>query len=146
MSANNLNKPIRNRPFENEFEIQTSRSSGAGGQHVNKVETKVTLRFHIDDSEFLTADEKERILKKLKRRINSDGYLLVFAQEYRSQSQNKHLAIKRFYQYLDEALKQRKKRIPTKPSKQSVEKRIQAKKKQAEKKSQRAKIKYRNKY
>ncbi|MGK7395829.1 MAG: alternative ribosome rescue aminoacyl-tRNA hydrolase ArfB [Candidatus Cyclobacteriaceae bacterium M3_2C_046] len=142
MGANNLNKSLHNRPFETEYTMNTSRSGGPGGQHVNKVETKVALRFHIDNSQLLSQEEKERIHQKLKRRINSEGYLQVFAQEYRSQIKNKQLAEKRFYQYLNEALKNRKKRIPTKPSRQTIEKRIQAKKKQAEKKSRRAKINY----
>lgn len=137
-----MDKPLNNRPFEEEYEFQTSKSSGPGGQHVNKTETRVELRFHIDSSSLLTNEEKERIKQKLGRRINENGYLQVFAQEYRSQLQNKKMAEKRFYQYLHEALKKRKKRIPTKPSKKSIEKRIHAKKKQSEKKAERARIRY----
>lgn len=136
----NLNKPLRNRPFEAEYTIHTSRSSGPGGQHVNKTETKVELRFHIGSSKLLTDEEKELIKEKLKRRINDEGCLILYAQEHRSQIQNRQLAEKRFYQYLIQSLKKRKKRIPTGPSKQAVEKRIQAKKIKAEKKSRRAKI------
>lgn len=136
----NLHKPIRNRPFESEYLINTSRSSGPGGQHVNKTETKVELRFHIDSSKLLTEEEKELIKEKQKQRINDDGYLMVHAQEHRSQVMNRQLAEKRFYQYLTQSLKKRKKRVSTKPSKQSIEKRILAKKIRAEKKSQRAKI------
>lgn len=136
----NLQKPVANRPFELEYTIHTSRSSGPGGQHVNKTETKVELRFHIDSSKLLTDEEKELIKAKQKRRINDEGFLIVHAQEHRSQLQNRQLAEKRFYLYIIQSLKKRKKRIPTKPSKQAIEKRIQAKKIQAEKKSQRAKI------
>ena len=136
----NLHKPVRNRPFESEYLINTSRSSGPGGQHVNKTETKVELRFHIDSSKLLTDEEKELIKEKQKRRINDEGYLIVHAQEQRSQLQNRQLAEKRFYQHLVQSLKKRKKRVATKPSKQAIEKRIQAKKIRAEKKSQRAKI------
>ncbi|MBN2610315.1 MAG: aminoacyl-tRNA hydrolase [Bacteroidales bacterium] len=138
--SDNLKKPVENRPFENEFIIQTSRSSGPGGQHVNKTETKVELRFHIDDSKLLTDEEKETLKEKLKRRVNADGYLLVFAQERRSQLMNKQLAEKRFYQYLVQALKKRKKRVPTKPTKQAVEKRISSKKIRGEKKVYRSRI------
>lgn len=136
----NLQKPLRNRPFESEYQINTSRSSGPGGQHVNKTETKVELRFHIDSSKLLTDEEKELIQIKQKRRINDEGYLIVHAQEHRSQLMNRQLAEKRFFQYLTQSLIRRKKRIATKPSKQSIEKRILAKKIRSEKKSQRAKI------
>ena len=137
----NLHKSIINRPFEKEYTIHTSRSSGPGGQHVNKTETKVELRFHIDTSSLLSEEEKTILKEKLKRRLNADGYLLVFAQERRSQIMNKQLAEKRFYQYIQQALKPRKKRIPTKPSKEAVEKRMTSKKIKSEKKIQRAKIK-----
>jgi ribosome-associated protein len=136
----NLQKPLRNRPFESEYLINTSRSSGPGGQHVNKTETRVELRFHIDGSQLLTDEEKELIKEKQKRRINDEGYLMVHAQEHRSQLMNRQLAEKRFFQYLTQSLRRSKKRIATKPSKQSVEKRILAKKIRSEKKSQRAKI------
>ena len=137
----NINKPIINRPFEKEYTIHTSRSSGPGGQHVNKTETKVEIRFHIESSLLLTEEEKTILKEKLKRRISSEGFLLVFAQERRSQIMNKQLAEKRFYQYIQNALKPRKKRIPTKPSKEALEKRMTAKKIKSEKKIQRVKIK-----
>ena len=107
---------------------------------MNKTETKVELRFHIDSSMLLTDEEKELIKEKQKRRINDEGYLIVHAQEQRSQLQNRQLAEKRFFQHLVQSLEKRKKRVATKPSKQAIEKRIQAKKIRAEKKSQRAKI------
>ena len=107
---------------------------------MNKTETRVELRFHIDSSQLLTDEEKELINEKQRRRINDEGYLMVNAQEHRSQLMKRQLAEKRFYQYLTQSLQKRKKRIATKPSKQSVEKRIMAKKIRSEKKSQRAKI------
>ena len=133
----NLNKPLISRPFEREYIIQTSRSSGPGGQHVNKTETKVELRFHIDSSQCLTDEEKETLKSNLKRKINSEGYLIVYAQENRSQLMNKKLAEKRFFQYLVKALKKDKKRISTRPSKQAIEKRLEVKKQKAEKKIRR---------
>lgn len=134
--------PLHYRPFDKEFEFQTSRSSGPGGQHVNKTETRVELRFHVDQSEALGEEEKQKIKEKQARRINSEGYLQVFAQEYRSQKQNKELAIRRFYNYLEEALKTRKKRIRTKPTKKAVEKRLQGKKAVSQKKATRGKVDY----
>jgi ribosome-associated protein len=133
-------RPLPYRPFDKEYEFQTSRSGGPGGQHVNKTETKVELRFHVDNSQLLSDEEKEMIKEKQRQRINNDGFLQVFAQEYRSQRQNKELAIKRFFHYLSESLKKKKKRLPTKPSKQAVEKRIKGKKKLGEKKVMRGRV------
>jgi ribosome-associated protein len=133
-------RPLAFRPFEKEFEIQTSRSGGPGGQHVNKTETKVELRFHVDRSGLLSEEEKALVKEKQKQRINSDGYMQVFAQEYRSQRQNKDLAVKRFLHFLSESLKKKKKRVSTNPSKQAVEKRLKGKKKHSEKKAMRGKI------
>lgn len=135
--------PISYRPFDKEYQFFTSRSSGPGGQHANKTDTKVELRFHVDHSRLLSDREKELIKTKQKQRITSDGYLQVFAQEYRSQRQNKELAIKRFLHYLTESLRQNKKRIPTKPSKEIIEKRLKGKKRMAEKKAMRKKLNHR---
>ncbi|MBN1187504.1 MAG: aminoacyl-tRNA hydrolase [Bacteroidales bacterium] len=131
---------LANRPFNKEYEFLTSRSSGPGGQHVNKTETKVELRFHVEGSQLLSETEKQRIKEKLKHKINSEGFLQVFAQEYRSQIKNKELAEKRFLQYLLKALAVRKKRIPVKPSKAMIEKRIKTKKINTERKTNRTKI------
>lgn len=127
-------KQLQLREFEKEFDFYTARSSGPGGQHVNKTETKVELRFHVDNSSLLTEEEKKLIQQKLKRKINQDGYLIISAQEYRSQWRNKELTIKRFYKDISHALKRVKKRIPTRPSQQSVEKRITRKKQKGQKK------------
>ncbi len=135
-----LHKPLTNRPFDREYTIHTSRSSGPGGQHVNKTETKVELRFDIDQSDCLNEEEKRVLKEKLKRRISSDGILFVYAQERRSQLMNKKLAEKRFMQYLTTALKKPKKRIPTKPTKKSVKKRLSKKIQQSEKKIRRGKV------
>jgi ribosome-associated protein len=145
MTDHNLNKPLVNRPFGREYKFITARSAGPGGQHVNKTETKVELRFHVENSRLLSDEEKEIILKSLKRRITDEGYLQVFAQEHRSQAQNRELAEKRFYKYLTAALKKKKKRVPTKPSKKAIEKRIHAKKKKSEIKATRARISLKDK-
>ncbi|MBA7528343.1 hypothetical protein ES705_20526 [subsurface metagenome] len=109
MKNHNLNKPIANRPFENEYKFVATDSALPGDQYTSKTETQVTLEFHVKNSRLLSEEEKEAILTKLKRRINDDGFLQVSAGEYNSQTQNKHLAEKRFYNYLVEALKRRKK-------------------------------------
>lgn len=94
----------------------------------------------MDRSEALSIEEKQSIKEKQARRINSEGYLRVFAQEYRSQTRNKELAVRRFYHYLEESLKTRKKRVKTKPSKKAVEKRLQGKKAISKKKALRGRV------
>ncbi len=128
---------IRNRPFEKEFRFNTSRSSGPGGQHANKVETSVELRFDIQSSELLNEEEKERLLKKLSTKITKEGELIITAESKRSQVKNKELAIEKFCSTLEKALKKRKKRKPTKPTKAAKEKRLQKKKKRSDIKSKR---------
>ena len=123
--------------LKREVRFRSSRSSGAGGQHVNKVSTKVELLFNVDDSEVLTETEKETVFSKLKNRISNEGILSIACEETRSQSKNKEIAFDRFISLLEEALKPTKKRVPTKPSKSSVEKRLKNKKVQSEKKESR---------
>jgi ribosome-associated protein len=121
-------KAIKNRKLEEEMSFSTSRSSGPGGQHVNKVNTKVELRFHVGNSMQLTDTEKKRIRMKLINRINNDDELIVLSQRERSMLQNKQAVIEKFYQLLSLALKPVKPRRPTRPTAASVEKRLQAKK------------------
>jgi ribosome-associated protein len=123
--------------FSDEFEFKTSRSSGPGGQHVNKTETRVTLRFNVAESKYLTQGQKDMILIKLSGQINSEGELLIHSEETRSQLKNKEICVHKFYELLAIALKKEKKRIPTKPSKSSMRKRVEDKKKNAEKKARR---------
>lgn len=130
---------MKARDLSSEFVFNTSRSSGAGGQNVNKVNTKVELRFHIDNSKLLTDDEKKIIREKLSNRVNDEGELIIAAQTERSQLKNKEKAIEKFYTLLEKALTPRKKRKPTKPTKTSVEKRLQEKKNKSEKKEWRRK-------
>ncbi len=113
------------------------RSSGAGGQHVNKVSSKVELSFDVPASEGLSDVEKERLLQKLKTRITNDGVLMLQCDEARSQHKNKELVVKRFFEVLKKGLAVPKKRKPTKPTKSSIEKRLKSKKKAAEKKAKR---------
>jgi len=130
---------LRNRHFEQEFEFITSRSGGPGGQHVNKTNSKVELRFNIEKSALLFDEEKERIREKLVRKINKDGILQITAQEERSQIKNKRICIKKFYKLLEDALKKSKKRKKTRPSLKSVLKRLERKKQHSEKKDRRRK-------
>jgi len=117
-----------------ELEFATSRSSGPGGQNVNKVNTKVTLRWNINDSTLLTLEEKELLLHKLASRITIDGTLLVTSQEKRSQLQNKEDTLLKLEQLLKQAFAKKKKRKPSKPSKSSVQNRLDKKKKHSDKK------------
>jgi ribosome-associated protein len=117
-----------------ELVFKAVRSSGSGGQNVNKVSTKVELRFDIENSEFLTGDEKARIFTKLKNRISNDGILIITSDTERTQLRNKHKAVELFFDLLEKALKKPKKRKKTKPTRASKEKRLKDKKLQSEKK------------
>ncbi|SIS39427.1 ribosome-associated protein [Zobellia uliginosa] len=122
-----------------ELNFKAVRSSGAGGQHVNKVSTKIDLSFSLKDSNGLTATEKERIYRKIGHRLTKDGVLQMQCDETRSQHRNKELAIARFLTLMEDALKVKKKRRKTKPSRSSIEKRLKQKKKNAQKKTNRGK-------
>ncbi|CAG0907079.1 unnamed protein product, partial [Darwinula stevensoni] len=115
------------------------RSSGPGGQHVNKTETKVELRFNISDSVLLTSAQKRMISKNLGNKlIENNSTILLTAQETRSQAKNKALAIKKLHDLINEALVQDEPRIATRPTKASKEKRISTKKTSGEIKSMQA--------
>ena len=124
-----------------ELQFKAVRSSGAGGQHVNKVSTKIELFFDVMSSKALSNSEKERILLKLGRRLTKEHKLLLQCDESRSQHKNKKLAIKRFLETIETALKVPKKRRKTKPSRSAIEKRLKSKKKAAQKKANRGKPK-----
>ncbi|WP_299182698.1 alternative ribosome rescue aminoacyl-tRNA hydrolase ArfB [uncultured Chryseobacterium sp.] len=123
--------------FSKELNFKTSRSSGAGGQNVNKVETSVTALWKVEDSEFFNDDEKALIQHKLKNRINADGFLFLTVSENRTQLMNKTKAIEKILEIVNRSLIIPKKRVPTKPSKAQKQKRLDTKKKLSDKKENR---------
>lgn len=127
--------------FAHELSFKTSRSRGSGGQNVNKVETSVTVIWKVEDSTVFTESEKERILLKLKNKINAEGILQTTVSESRTQLQNKKIATEKIQELVNKSLIVPKKRIATKPSRAKVEKRLESKKKLSEKKENR-KFKY----
>ncbi len=110
-----------------ECNFKAVRSSGAGGQHVNKVSSKIELSFKLEDSKGLSVSEKQRISQKLKHKITKDGLLLLQCSESRSQHKNKETVIKRFIVLLKTALIIPKKRIQTKIPKSVIRKRLKNK-------------------
>ena len=124
-----------------ECKFKSSRSQGPGGQNVNKVNSKIELRFDIVNSSVINLEQKSLILEKLKTRISTEGILILSSQISRNQLDNKKDVIDKFLRLLTKSLRKPKKRIPTKVSRGSIEKRISNKKKLAEKKSNRGKIK-----
>lgn len=120
--------------IKSEIKYSATRSSGPGGQHVNKVNTRVELRFSINNSEFLSAFEKGKIRFYLKNRINAEGDLLLVSQVERSQWRNKEVVTKKFFDLVDKALTPTKKRIKTKPTRSSKLKRLENKTKHSLKK------------
>lgn len=130
-------RKVTSQVVASELEFVTSRSSGPGGQNVNKVNTKVTLRWPVAASAILSSDEKETITQKLASRITLEGILILSAQEKRSQLQNKEAVLAKLDELLTKAFAKKKKRKVTKPSKGAVQKRIESKKKQGEKKKMR---------
>jgi ribosome-associated protein len=134
-----MQRKIDSTLLSSEIKFQTSRSSGPGGQNVNKTNTKVTLRFDLANSFILTEEEKQILLLKLANRLTAYGELILNAQEKRSQLQNKEEVVKKFDTLMAKAFAKKKARKATKPSKTAVQKRIQNKKQHSEKKKWRQK-------
>jgi ribosome-associated protein len=123
-----------------EIRFRTSRSSGPGGQNVNKSNTKVELHFDVEASRVLGPDQKEKILSKLAKRINASGELHLSCQVHRSQFKNKQECINKFIELIFFAFSEKKKRKPTKVTIASKIKRLNSKRIKAEKKLLRQKV------
>jgi ribosome-associated protein len=110
-------------PFD-ELLIETSRGGGPGGQNVNKVSSKVRVRFNVRTSPSLPEEVRLRLLEKLASKLTTDGELLVAANEYRDQPRNRAAALERLRRHLDDALFEHRTRRKTKPTRGSIERRI----------------------
>jgi ribosome-associated protein len=118
---------LKNRNFEQEFSFSASRSSGPGGQNVNKVSSRVELRFNLSATTLFSEEEKELIFKKLRKRINKEGEIIIVSQVERSQLLNKTEVTEKFFEIIAKALTVPKKRKPTKPTMSSKIKRLDSK-------------------
>ncbi|QTE21699.1 alternative ribosome rescue aminoacyl-tRNA hydrolase ArfB [Polaribacter cellanae] len=124
-----------------ELNFKAIRSSGAGGQHVNKTSSKIELIFDLENSESLSENEKELLKTKLSSKLTKESSLILFCEETRSQHKNKEIAIKRFLELIKTNLIRPKKRKKTKPSKASIKKGIEKNKRTSLKKALRKKPK-----
>lgn len=131
---------LNNRDFVSECKFSSARSSGPGGQNVNKVNSKVELRFNISESKLLSENEITILNIKLAKKISTDGFLIITSQVFSSQLKNKEAAIQKFLKLLNNSLKPVKARKKVKLSKADKEKRLKNKKAISEKKSLRKKI------
>jgi ribosome-associated protein len=125
---------------ENELEFKISRSSGPGGQNVNKLNTKVAVNFDIKNSGALNTEQKEIILRKLGYRLTKDKKLIVVSQQFRTQRANRDYAVEKLEGLIENALKKAKTRRPTRPTRSAVEKRLKSKKMKSLLKRQRREI------
>jgi len=124
----------------NEISFRFSGASKPGGQHVNRSNTRATLLFDVESSDSLSHAQKKRLAEKLGDRINKEGIMQVSSQDYRSQRRNRIEAMKKFAGMLRRALERSPRRIPTRRTRGSNEKRLERKKRRGRKKKLRKKI------
>lgn len=134
--------PINPELLYPEVKFQASRSSGAGGQHVNKVNTRVELRFDVAGSDVLSDEQKLLLQEKLSHRISKEGVLIIVSEKSRSQYRNKENCFEKFRELIIEAFIPPKKRVATKPGFSVKRKRLESKKIQSLKKQQRKRPDY----
>ena len=120
--------------FEKELRFKMSRSGGSGGQHVNKVATRVELMFDVPGSKLLSEEQKKMILDRYATKISKEGIWRIVCDSTRSQQENKRIAILQFIRLIREGLKKKRKRIPTRSTRSSREKRLDRKKRHSQKK------------
>ncbi len=120
--------------LDSELTFRASRSSGPGGQNVNKVNTRIELRFNVANSLLLSPEQKILLTEKLKNRISADGDLIIAAQESRSQAENKKIATEKFYLLLQKAFAPQKARKRFRLSREHKQQRLDEKQRQAQKK------------
>jgi ribosome-associated protein len=123
---------------DEEVTFTTSRSGGPGGQNVNKLETRVTLRFDLAGSAALSEEQKARLRERLGTRITRAGVLQVTSQRHRTQAANRDAAVERFAELVREALQEEAPRKQTRPSRAAKARRVEAKRRQSERKRQRS--------
>jgi|SRR4029079_14556325 len=122
---------------DSELDVKATRSSGAGGQHVNKTSSRIELTWNIRDSRVLTDEQRSMLMERLASRISTDGAIRIVASEMRSQKQNRERAEIRLAETITRALTPRKKRKPTRRPRSADEARLASKKLQSKKKRDR---------